>query len=230
MLDKLLFELFCIYCVVGIPLSVHYGWSYWCMQTLFGYASVFIDWNLFPHAEKNLKRLEVNGFSRSYVALIMFTNLVLTNILVALVYNNIVFGPFSWQMIPKILLNLCITEFFFTCAHGLLHCTDAGAKLHTMHHCCKESSWSTNLVFHPFDMAAEFSGPVLSVLGMHLVWRDDNVLGTTVLLVHLWYALDHSAFLNLPHTRHHKYIDNMYSIYAKKYFTFGTDKVKPVLQ
>lgn len=226
MINKILFELFCIYCVCGIPLAVRYGWYYWCIQTLIGYFSVFIDWILFPHTEKNLKRLEKYGYSRTHVALTMLLNLVLTNVLVAVIYINITIQSFSWAMVPKVIINLCITELLFTYAHALLHCTETGSKLHVMHHCCKHSSWSTNLIFHPLDMAAEFSGPVLSVLGMHLFWKDDNVLGATVLLVHLWYALDHSALLNLPHTKHHKYVDNMYSIYVKKHMRYGSDLVK----
>ena len=75
-------------------------------------------------------------------------------------------------------------------------------------------------MFHPLDMAAEFSGPVVAVIGLHaLLWQENLTLVTTVLLVHLWYALDHSANMNLPHTRHHKYINNMYSIYMDKYMT-----------
>jgi len=223
---EFIFEVYCIFCVAGIPLSVRYGFGAWCLQTLLGYASVFIDWKLFPYAEKNLQTLEKHGYGRPLVATIMFINLVLTNALVALVYANIelkeitsVFSVLAAikDAMPYLFINLALTEIFFTTAHTLLHCTKTGSKIHTMHHCCKHSSWSTNLVFHPIDMAAEFSGPVLSVLGMHLLfWKDDTVLALTVLIVHLWYALDHSALLQLPHTKHHKYIDSMYSIYIKR--------------
>ena len=74
-------------------------------------------------------------------------------------------------------------------------------------------------MFHPFDMASEFSGPVISVLAFHMFWKVDMVLIASVLIIHLWYALDHSDFLKLPHTKHHSHINSMFSIYINKYIT-----------
>ena len=217
------FELLCVICVAGIPLAVWGGGlQAWITQTLLGYASTWIDWIAFPHTENNLKLLEKAGYTRTFVWSIMLLNLILTNALVGIVYAYALSkeehehaGPLA--LLGMVLVNLCCTEVFFTISHALLQVTSAGAKLHRLHHCCMSSSWSTNLICHPLDMTAEFSGPVLSVIALHFfVWHDDLALVLTVLAVHMWYALDHSATMKLYHTRHHSHLNNMYSIYVQE--------------
>lgn len=195
-----------------------------------GYVSAIVDYICFPHLKHNFILLERNGFNQSYVWKIMLINLLLTNALVGVIYYYVSFDSFYWYTPVYVCINMVITELLFTCSHMLLHYTTVGASLHVMHHCCKQASWSTNLIFHPVDMAIEFSGPVLSVICMHIyIWQHNTTFLLTVLLVHVWYALDHSALLKLPHTKHHSHVNTLYTIYVKKYYTFRTRELVKAL-
>ena len=226
-MNQFLFEILCIFVVFGIPFSVKvYNLKGWVFITFLGYFSTILDYIYFPYLKHNFILLEKNGFKKFYVWMIMLLNLILTNILVGLIYYYVEFNSLKWYTSIQVLINMIITEVIFTLSHMLLHYSYVGAKLHLMHHCCKQASWSTNLIFHPLDMAAEFSGPVLSVLLMHhYVWQNNATLILTVLIVHLWYALDHSATLNLPHTKHHTHINTLFTIYVKKYYTFKSPEL-----
>lgn len=226
-MKRLLFELLCIFVVIGIPPAVKFYNLYgWVFITLIGYLSTIVDYFCFPYLKKNLNLLEINGFQQKYVWMIMFLNLILTNALVGVIYKFSVIEEWNWFVPIQVFINMLITELTFTISHMLLHYTHIGAQIHKMHHCCKQASWSTNLVFHPLDMAAEFSGPVVSTLLMHhYIWKNNTTLIFTVLTVHLWYALDHSATLKLPHTKHHSQINSLFTIYLKKYYTFKTPEL-----
>ena len=220
-MKRLFFEVFCIFVVVGIPFAVKwYGFVGWLCITAFGYMSAIVDYWCFPYLKENLTTLKKHGFTTTYVFSIMALNLVLTNALVGFIYYTCVFNGFPWYVPLQVLINMAFTEILFTAAHMLLHYTLTGAKIHLMHHCCKQASWSTNLIFHPVDMAAEFSGPVLSLLAMHTyVWKNDTTMILSTLILHLWYALDHSATLRLYHIKHHAHVNTMFTIYIKKHFT-----------
>lgn len=229
------YECLCYMIILLIPVSVLYGWQFWVMDTLVGYLIVMIDWYAFPHCKKNMATLKEQGWSTSWqVWLIMFFNLIASNGLVGLIYDHCLSSTqhqytFTIRTIWQVITNMAITEIFFTSAHTWLHCTEVGSKLHHMHHCCTEPSWSTNLIFHPLDLVVEFSGPVTSIILMHVfVWQNTDTLLTSTLVLHLWYALDHSANLKLPHTKHHTYFNSVYSIYVN--WKFGSyskrDKVR----
>jgi len=219
MLAIVLFELYCCFCVVGIPISVQYGFVGWLVQTAIGYVSVYVDWVCFDHFKKNMPILNKHGFSTSRVWWTMLFNLCATNALVGIIYNhcfNNVMG-FSWFVPLQILFNLSITEVLFATSHMMLHYSPRCSSLHIMHHCCLHPSWSTNLIFHPLDLTAEFSGPVIAVLALHQwVWKDFMTLFLSVLILHLWYALDHSANLGLPHTKHHSQLNTVFTIYIRQ--------------
>ena len=218
----ILFELFTIYVVVGIPLHVYYHGVYgWCAMFVLGYLSVILDYYLFPHFKNNLITLKQHGYGVGMVWFTMLFNLFASSALVGIIYAYCVLDeqPSTWVPL-KIIVNMIVGEFFFTSSHMWLHYSKTGSRLHLMHHCCKQASWSTNLIFHPIDIVVEFSGPVLSAVALHFfVWKDDWTLFITIGILHLWYALDHSALLKLPHIDHHTYCDTMFSIYIKKYIT-----------
>ena len=222
MLKEILFEIFTIFVVVGIPLGVYYfGFYGWCAMFVMGYLSVILDYHLFPHMKKNLITLKQHGYSEVKVWCTMLFNLLASNALAGIVYAYCVLdGPITIWVPIGVAVNMLVGELFFTSAHMWLHYSTTGSRLHLMHHCCKEASWSTNLIFHPIDLVVEFSGPASSAIVMHfLLWKDDWTLFITIIILHLWYALDHSALLNLPHIEHHTYCDTMFSIYVKKYLT-----------
>lgn len=130
------------------------------------------------------------------------------------------------------LSNLLLSELTFTAGHWVLHQTDRGGGWHRLHHACRPCSWSTNLLFHPVDLAVEFSGPFLALACSHcLLFNDGAALMVSVHLLHLWYALDHSENWRLPHYRHHLYVDSTYTIYCGRTVpTLWPDTVKPLLK
>jgi len=221
------FELLCVWCVLGVPLATHAGAWWWAAQTALGFLSAVVDAD-----PANFRTLSRHGYPARRVWLTAALNLAATNALVAAAHR--LAPPATWEPLTaatllRVLLSLAATEVLFTASHALLHRTHWGARVHLMHHCCRNASWHVNLVFHPLDMALEFSGPVLAVLCLN--WHHPRALAYAVTVVHLWYALDHSALLRLPHTRHHARVDAVFSIYVDWLFPLhGTDRVRQLLR
>lgn len=110
-------------------------------------------------------------------------------------------------------VNLCLTEAAFFVAHRELHLNPVRlilshsnlrgiiftgsifsqfsvqllAPLHLMHHACRWASNTTNLLFHPLDLALEFAGPYLCLVGMHaFLWHDPITLFISIYIVQMW--------------------------------------------
>ena len=136
------------------PSAVNYYGIYgWLLITALGYFSTIWDYYCFPYLAENLTLLQKHGFHEPFVWSIMLLNLVLTNALVSFIYHTCEVKTVQWYVPIQIVLNMILTEVFFTLAHMNLHYTLTGAKIHLMYHCCKQASWSTNLIFHHVDMA-----------------------------------------------------------------------------
>jgi len=225
MIVKGAYEVFCWCCVLGVPFSHEFfGWTGLFVHTIIICGlSIYIDWCISPTFQTNMHRLSKHGFNTSAIFAVMAGNLIATNVLVVFVKEQycpgVLLSPLSvdrLRIVGIVLVNMALAEIAFTLSHMLLHRTHQGARWHLMHHCCRPSSWSTNLIFHPIDMAIEFSGPVIVLLLSHIfVFRNPTALLTSVQVLHLWYAIDHSENLKLPHYTHHMRIDAMYSIYIK---------------
>ena len=115
----------------------------------------------------------------------------------------------------KIGINLTIAELLFTAGHSLMHKSPWLMKFHVFHHCCTRPNWNTNLLFHPIDIAIEFTTPALSLFGMHwFVWRNESILLYTYIVFQLWYAYDHDTNMQLYHAQHHVHCDSLYAIYC----------------
>ena len=109
-----LFELLCIFCVIGIPFSIKYGFFGWTIQSLIGYLSSFVDWYLFPYTKININLLKINGFKENNIWLIMLFNLICTNALVGIIYYYTDISNFTKWTPFKIFINLIFTEILFT--------------------------------------------------------------------------------------------------------------------
>lgn len=232
-------ELWCIGGVLTISASYAlYGAGGLAAHTLlFGVGSVGLDYVVSPTMGRNLAKLEDHGYNNCTMVLLMLANLVASNILV--VTMIIGFGCFDakwrdvgWTTVAAVVSNLLLSELTFTAGHWALHQTARGGHWHTLHHACRPCSWSTNLLFHPVDLAVEFSGPFLALACSHcLLFNDVAALLVSVHLLHLWYALDHSENFRLSHYRHHLYVDSTYTIYCGHTVpTFQPDTVKPLLR
>lgn len=190
--------------------------------------NLFLDAHLSPQMGKTAKVLRANGFSDGGVLAAMFFNLVATVSLMGSIgwylrqVEPAIFTlAFWWQQLagaPWLLgcvaVDLACSELLFTLAHKWLHEDARLARLHLMHHCCLFPSWCTNLIFHPLDLALEFTGPIAFTLLLHFVaWKNAAVLAVSSTLIQVWYALDHDEYANLFHIAHHQHIDSLYSIY-----------------
>jgi len=176
---------------------------------------------------ENIRDLRSRGYSDPWILLYFYCNLaqstVITYIFSSLIpavnlYDNMLefayhaLNPGVWA---QICLTLAVSEVMFCLGHWLLHTQKWMMPLHVFHHSCFHASWSTNLLFHPLDLACEFAGPALSVLAMHfLLWKNDFTLVLTWTVFQLWYAYDHDESLRLPHCKHHEQLNSLYVIYS----------------
>lgn len=175
----------------------------------------------------NIQNARKAGFSDRLVLLIMEFNFVASQSIGYFIVNYVVTDPsvYSWEtfwkcldlsLIVKVVVNLTLAELLFSAGHSLMHTHPSLVKLHILHHCSTFSSWNTNLLFHPIDLAIEFTGPALGLLGMHyFVWQDEMTMLVTYLIFLLWYAYDHDETLRLYHVQHHAACDSLYAIYTK---------------
>ena len=129
----------------------------------------------------------------------------------------------------NVLLILCVSEVYFSISHKILH--RYLPKLHVMHHYCDYCSFTSNLLFHPLDLAIEFGVPLLiiGVIG-GVVLQDTPTMVVGYAVVMTWYVLDHDQYLQLGHWRHHKYCSGHYSIYVPAGGFDALDGVKPLLR
>lgn len=235
---RLVYEVLCWFSIVGIAMMYElYGPTGLAWFTLFQLAVVYADFHISPTAAANINRAVLNGFRRSTVISYMVFNLIGTNVLVAWIVSTFC-GPVyrgkldvSWKTPAIMLVNLAVSELCFTAAHTVLHTTKYGACVHHLHHCCKPSSWSSNLIIHPIDMAVEFSGPVLALLFTHqFIFHNPSALFLSLTVLQVWYAVDHSEHLQLPHYKHHAHINNFLCIYLKtRTKKPGLDRVKALV-
>jgi sterol desaturase/sphingolipid hydroxylase (fatty acid hydroxylase superfamily) len=105
------------------------------------------------------------------------------------------------------------TDFLFYLGHRFMH--SYWPSLHTMHHCCVESSATTNVFFHPIDLAIEFALPIVWIYVASVYILDDPwVFAVASSFVQCWYSLSHDELLQLQHTRHHRHCGTNYFIYV----------------
>lgn len=194
---------------------------------------------------RNVENLRHAGFSDSITVTFMLSNLITSQligyVLMVFVVNDA--NVFTWKylmdrmtetpsstayILTAVGVNLAITEVLFAAAHRLLHEHPAFYPFHVFHHCSVYSSWNTNTLFHPVDLALEFGGPAISLLLMHFqVWNEDPlILVITYIAFQLWYAYDHAEGLNLYHVYHHRTCNHLYAIYSPFKSTKGALKNK----
>lgn len=235
-LEAILFELYCLATVLTI------SWSYYkfgllgsVVQMVIGWSTILWDYVRSPTTKSNLERLDGHGYKKPLMLLIMACNLAATNALVTVICAF--FGCFDEPMrkidvplVSSVVVNLALAEASFTAGHALLHRTRWGASYHDLHHLCQPCSWSTNLLFHPVDMAVEFAGPFVGLVLSHIfILKDPLVLGVSLHVIHAWYAFDHSENLKLYHYFHHQFVDSNYSVYVRHRFP-GPEYVKPLVK
>ena len=125
----------------------------------------------------------------------------------------------SMTLLWRVLMSMTAAELGFTLGHSLMYFHPTLTSFHVLHQCCKESTFTTNVVFHPVDLAVEFAGPAAGLLGFYFFVFERNkfALLLSYLLFQVWYAADHDEALKLPHTAHHEHCDAMHTIYISRF-------------
>jgi sterol desaturase/sphingolipid hydroxylase (fatty acid hydroxylase superfamily) len=196
----------------------------------------------------NVRNLRKAGYSDTITLFFMQANLVSSQLIGYVICCFIVTDPatYTWQCLvdrlagtdtaPQLLLalatNLVLSDVLFTASHSLLHKVPALLRLHVFHHCSTQSSWNTNLLFHPLDLAMEFAGPAGVLLWMHYyVWEQDQlVLLVTYMVFQVWYAWDHDEHLQFWHVYHHSICGSVYSIYTPFAGNPGKNQLKRYME
>ena len=208
---------FTLYIGLMLLISVYFwlplGFPGLLLHVCFSALNMLLDCLVSNSPSHNARCLRANGFSDAAVLRTVLLNLLSSSLTAFLVVQHAVslspalasprlllahLAQRPLASLAAVLLDLALAELAFALAHRLLHERPLLAGLHVMHHCCRRSSFSTNLVFHPLDLAMEFSGPVAVLLLTHwLLWQDAAVLWLSFIILQVWYALDHDEGLRL---------------------------------
>lgn len=210
-------EILCYTSIFGLPYSYQYfGWTgVFAYTTTSSTATVGLDFKRSSTAGDNVRRVS-SAYNVTPLAVycLMACNNITANVLVVgmLEYFDAIDVAlpstldFSTAMRLICILGLyfLISELTFTAGHVLLHCTTFGRKIHKIHHLCTRPSWSTNLLFHPLDIAVEFGGPFISMPLLHVYMIGDPLaFRVAIIFLYMWYAAAHSENLGLSHCNHH---------------------------
>jgi Fatty acid hydroxylase len=202
--------------------------------TLFAYSLTVFDGLSSPRLGDTVCNLRVNGyrdgFSLSVMTFNAFASQAIGFCLVGLLCPDPAMpewlatlrsGRALSVLIGRVALNLGLSDVLFWWSHRLMHRQAWAAPLHRMHHCSRKTSTTTNLIFHPVDLAIEFAGPASIVLLTHFFLFDANQLSLvcTYVVFQIYYALDHDEWLSLAHSKHHVACNSVYPIYT----TFKSD-------
>ena len=71
-------------------------------------------------------------------------------------------------------------------------------------------------MFHPVDMAIEFTPSTAVALAVHYVTRDPFALCVFMTIGHLWYFVDHGYHSDLVKTQHYCHHEKVDSVDASK--------------
>jgi hypothetical protein len=206
-----------------------YGTPGFIIFLLIGNAMTVLDGLVSNGFGRNVQRLRKAGYSDATILFFMEYNRISSQFLMYTVLTKLVPREYyswqyilhhvHWDTILKIAINFLQAELLFWLGHMLLHTNSSSSWMHfhVFHHCCVDSTWNTNLLFHPVDLAIEFTGPALGILALHrYCWNEDPmVLWISFLGFQLWYAYEHDEHLKLPHVQHHAECNSVYVIYSK---------------
>ena len=212
-------EILCYTSIFGLPYSYQYfGWTGVLVYTAtLSTATVVLDFRLSSTARENVRRVaDAYNVPSLAVYCLMACNMISANVLVVGLLKyfdaiNVAWPSSSTLDYSTAIYLLCtlglyflISEVTFTAGHMLLHRTEIGRRIHKIHHLCVRPTWSSNLLFHPLDLAVEFFGPFCFMPLMHVyVIGDPFVFRMAIIFLYMWYAASHSENLGLSHYNHH---------------------------
>mmetsp|Transcript_2008 Transcript_2008/g.3188 ORF Transcript_2008/g.3188 Transcript_2008/m.3188 type:complete len:249 (-) Transcript_2008:1000-1746(-) len=212
-------EILCYTSIFGLPYSYQYfGWTGVLVYTAtLSTATVILDFIRSSTARENVRGRVADAYNVPSLAVycLMACNMISANVLVVglLRYFDAIepSSTLNFSTAAAIIRLICtlglyfiVSEVTFTAGHMLLHRTEIGRRIHKIHHLCVRPTWSTNLLFHPLDLAVEFGGPFCFMPLMHMyVIGDPFVFRMAIMFLYMWYAASHSENLGLSHYNHH---------------------------
>eukprot|EP01084_Bolivina_argentea_P303847 524689_1 len=214
---------------------VYYSCNYWWILPALTPVINGIDFVLSENPWKNVQIMRANGFTPTYILLVSVFNVSYFvysyySLFRVQLADTIITYRFDLSLIITTIVLLAISDFLFYLAHKLLHITDFGAKIHLMHHCCIFSSQTTNLWFHPLDLAIEFFGPFALIYIWYCINGDVFEFIFITSILQAWYALSHDQNIHLPHYNHHKHNNSDYPIYISYKDPDPRNKVKHLVK
>lgn len=218
-------ESFCVATVLSVGSAAAFGGTagFALHYVFFGIVSVWLDWLISPTTQGNLDCLAAHGYPTPAMLALMLFNMLGTNALVVCI--EILFGCFDspWRLDAMLLLavgwNQTLSDLTFTAGHWRLYTSRRLAPFHVIHHLCSPALWSSNLpstrLTWPSSSAARsprWPPPTCS---------SGATRWFSVAALHVWYALDQSENMKVPQSRHHKYVEAIYTVYAEVHFPAG---------
>jgi sterol desaturase/sphingolipid hydroxylase (fatty acid hydroxylase superfamily) len=183
---------------------------------------------------ENVQRMRDHGFSTVGIWATFGFNFLTFQLpyllLLTTIKETAVFSVENVKVVPIGLLIGLSSDFWFYAGHRLLH--DYLPELHKMHHCCIRTSATTNLFFHPGDLAIEFTAPILWTYFMSVyAYGDPFAFVISSCLIGGWYTMSHDENAQLQHSRHHRHIGTNYFIYINWWKEkVSYDKVRPLVK
>jgi len=184
--------------------------------------------------QSNLKILNMNGFSTSYVTKMWMFNLahvfIAPNILMYYFTTSLDNVKFGFPLIIGIVGSFCCSELMFTLIHAVLH--DKFAEMHQMHHCCTRAMMWVNLCFNPIDLNLEFAAASIAIWAFPtFVLKDPVVYTISMYIFMIWYYAGHDDYFRLSHWKHHAQCNTNFSVYIDtRGLVSRTENVKTVLK
>lgn len=110
------------------------------------------------------------------------------------------------------------TDTAFWVMHRFLH--EHTPRIHMLHHACVFSSQTTNLFFHPVDLACEFTAPVVMMyLITGILLNDPWMFALCSAITQAFYSSRHDEFLGGKHLAHHRGCATSYFIYIDYFYS-----------
>jgi sterol desaturase/sphingolipid hydroxylase (fatty acid hydroxylase superfamily) len=212
---------------------MHYSGLEGCLMSMtIAGLSISIDLAYGKAFKNNLKTASVNGYSNDQVIALATLNYFLvfpgSLLAISMAFPKLVVPYFSFGWVLKVAILLGFSELAFTTLHCYLH--TAMHKFHTLHHCCKTPSYTSNFIFHPFDLSLEFGAPNIAIIAINsLTFQDEWAALTAMAVSVLFYTLDHDEYFNSPHLRHHSGLTSPYNAYLDVRMTLN-DKLRSTIK
>eukprot|EP01084_Bolivina_argentea_P025586 47582_1 len=226
-----------MYTIIALVVSIAtpylmFTWDYWWLLLPVGQMLTWIDFVISERPWKNLAIMKASGLSSTEIWTCVFVNTIYYNGVGIYTYRvslqgepcEVHFDLFTF-ILPVIIIVFA-GDYLFYVAHRILHVTKYGSRIHLLHHCCVYTSLSTNVFFHPLDLAIEFFGPATLSFLWYYITQDVFTFIVIGTIQQTWYSSTHDENISNHHRAHHEKLDSNYPIYVSYPTPNRNDKIK----